>query len=63
MRDTINDCFVDIENIRPTQEQIDLIIKLLPIDIKNIAELWGQYDTEFREKVYAWLKDNILKIK
>lgn len=63
MKDTIHDCFVDIENVKPNEKQLDSIIKSLPIEIKNLAEVWGPYDTEFREKVFSWLKENISKIK
>lgn len=58
MKDTINDCYVDIFDRKPTQDEIDDIFDSLPTEIVNIAISWGSNDTEFREKVYKWLKEN-----
>ncbi|MDF2534289.1 MAG: hypothetical protein K0R18_446 [Bacillales bacterium] len=59
MKNTINDCFVDIIGEKPSQNQIDDIIDSIPLDIMNLAIQWGPNDTEFREKVFAWMKENI----
>lgn len=58
MKDTIHDCYVSIFDRRPTQDEIDDIFESLPADIINITTLWGPNDTEFRDKVHVWLKEN-----
>lgn len=39
-------------------QDVDLIAiaTMIPDSIMNIGDEWGYYDTEFRERVFAWAK-------
>lgn len=54
--DTINDCYVDVYGVKPSETVINRTYELIPNTIKSLAIKWGGYDTEFRESVYAWMK-------
>ena len=58
MNNTIHDCLYDVTGKQPSEELMKKVIKLLPSDILLLAEQWGGYDTEFREKTYRWIRDN-----
>jgi hypothetical protein len=57
MKDTINDCFVDVYNRRPFAIEIEHIQKHMPKEIKILAEQWGWNDTEVRDKIYRFIKE------
>jgi hypothetical protein len=56
LEDTINDCFVDVIGVVPSQTQIKNIAEQLPSSIKNLAAEWGWNDTEVGNKVFRWIE-------
>jgi hypothetical protein len=58
MNNTIHDCLVDVIGGTPDEELMIRVIKLLPAEILLLAQQWGPYDTEFRDKVFVWIRDN-----
>jgi uncharacterized protein (UPF0128 family) len=56
LRGQIHDCFYDYTEEVPTEYQISLVIHMLPEDIKLLAEIEGEWDTEVGDKVYRWLR-------
>jgi uncharacterized protein YneF (UPF0154 family) len=62
MKDTINDCYVDLFGKRPSEDKIVQIYEQLSSDIKLLADQWGWNDTEVGDMVYKWIKENKEKI-
>lgn len=58
MNNTIHDCLYDEMGSVPNEELMKKVIKLLPSEILLLAEQWGPYDTEFRDKVSVWIRNN-----
>lgn len=56
---TIHDNLVDILKREPIEEEVIKAIGIIPQDIMYIGLQWGYYDTEFREKSFEFLKENI----
>lgn len=52
---TIHDCYYGITNKEPCEDLINVMFKTLPNDIKKLAEQWGGFDTEVREKTHEWI--------
>lgn len=57
MNDTIHDCYVNVYGKKPSGMELMDIITRLPDDIILLAAQWGPNDTEFRERVFVWLKE------
>lgn len=45
------------------KDQLRLIFNILPSDIIGSGIKWGFYDTEVREKIYCYIRDNAEVIK
>lgn len=54
----IHDCFISIYNKEPLDTEILDIMKFIPERILLIGEQYGYYDTEFKEKIYTYIKNN-----
>lgn len=52
---TIHDCYIDIYDKEPIENEIENIFNHLPKKIINLADEWGGFDTEVREMTYEWL--------
>ena len=48
----------DPENKKFTQEELEVLFMQLPQSTQYEAFLWGMSDTEWRENVYNWYKEN-----
>lgn len=57
-KDVINDCYVEFFDVKPNDKQIELIFNHLPNDVVHLANQWGWYDTEVRDKVWCWIRSN-----
>lgn len=55
LKTTINDCYVNVYNKKPTESEIENIFNHLPKKIINLADEWGGFDTEVREMIYEWI--------
>jgi len=55
--DVINDCYVDIHNRKPTEVEIKAIEEAMPFAINILAFQWGWYDTEVRDRIYRFIKE------
>lgn len=60
---SIHDGLVNILDRKPTSEEIEHIVKVLPSDIVSIGDTWGYCDTEFREMAYIWMREKLQKYK
>ncbi len=49
--DAIHDALVDFEGKGYTVEEVTV---LLPPDIEHLADQWGWYDSEVRDKLYLF---------
>ncbi|MDP9675238.1 hypothetical protein J2W97_001221 [Paenibacillus jamilae] len=58
MHNQIHDNYYDVYGTVPNDEQIAKIVDSIPDKIKALAMNWGWYDTEVRESVYVWMKQN-----
>lgn len=59
MRDVIHDCLVDLfPRLEPTDERITAVADGLPQNVKTLAAEWGWNDTEVRDKVFVWIREN-----
>lgn len=58
MKDVINDCFVDWNGRKPTQEEIEDIIIAMPEYLMAQADEWGWQDTLVREEVSAFIGEH-----
>lgn len=47
----------------PTNEMVKALFMMLPDDIMGSAISWGFSDTEVRERVYAFIKDNSTEVR
>ncbi|MFA1509979.1 hypothetical protein ACDN41_12185 [Priestia aryabhattai] len=56
-KNTIHDSYLDIYKISLNDEQIDSIIKSLPVGIVKEAAQWGWDDTVVGDKVHLFLND------
>lgn len=54
----VHDCIVDVLKVKPDDEQVKKIIRLLPATIIGEAIKWGFRDTVVGDSVFEWLKDN-----
>ncbi|MBY3621151.1 hypothetical protein MHB77_31710 [Paenibacillus sp. FSL K6-3166] len=61
MRNQLHDCFLDIRGVKPSEEQIIIVAEEIPSFIKGLAQQWGWFDTEVREKLYLWLESKYSK--
>lgn len=57
--DSVHDVLYDIRHIDPSNETVKMVIERLPNDILEVGKRWGYFDTEFREMVYIWAKENV----
>lgn len=62
-KNTINDCYVDVHGVKPTDEHIAAIFRKIPSDIKELADKWGWYDTEVRGMVYRLIEEEAEKCR
>jgi hypothetical protein len=58
MRDTIHNCYWELYDVKPEQDEITAIAEQLDESIKLQAGHWGWDDTEIRDCVYRWIKRN-----
>lgn len=59
MEDTIHDCYVSVAGKVPSNELIEAIYNRLPDHTKQLAARWDWNDTEVRDGVYRWIRDNL----
>lgn len=59
IEDVINDCYVDLTNLKPSDQLIEQIKNEIPIEINLIGKQWGFNDTEFGDALYKWLRKYI----
>lgn len=58
MRYVIAVCYLELYFVEPTPEEILKIAKEIPEDIRRQADQWDWNDTEVRDSVYVWMKNN-----
>ncbi|MFT4448707.1 hypothetical protein ACMXZI_15520 [Bacillus subtilis] len=58
--DQIFDCYYDYYGKKLAPSSVVKIHKHLPKDIHLLAEEWGWNDTEVREKIYKWLREEMI---
>jgi hypothetical protein len=54
----IHDCYYNVYKISLKDIEVSRIYAKLPIEIKDLALVWGWNDTEVREKIMGWLSCN-----
>lgn len=60
LNDIVHDCYYDAKNSVPTEQKIGEIIAKIPKDIIIIGDQWGWNDTEFRDKLYIWINNDLV---
>lgn len=58
----IRDIFSSVTGSVPTQQQVKLVSTKLPETVEFLALQWGWNDTEVRDFIYLWIKDNLENI-
>lgn len=56
-RDLI-DAYVEAGLPEPTEQEVTVLFQRLPAPTQALAVAWGTGDTEFRDAVYVFLRDN-----
>jgi len=59
MYDQIESSYTDIFSSTPSKDVIKAIGNLLPVEIKEKAKQWDWNDTEVRDEVYRFIRDNV----
>lgn len=59
MYDQIISSYASIFNTEPSDKVVVSIGNLLPAEIKDKAKQWDWNDTEVRDEVYVWIRDNV----
>ncbi len=57
-----HDAIIDATDKHLNQEELIEVWNILPTHIKTTAIEWGMQDTEFKDEVYVWSKENIEKL-
>jgi hypothetical protein len=56
MKNTIQDCYIDITGYKPSNLEMYYILEKIPGDIASLVKEWGPTDFEVKEKIYQWLE-------
>lgn len=56
---SIHDTYIDYTGISLNVSQIEVIVELLPKEIVLKAEMWGGGDTEVRDDIFLWVRDDL----
>lgn len=57
LANVIHDSFVDIYGIKPTQGVLESTYKVMPDELKELADKWGGYDTEVQNQVLKFMEE------
>lgn len=57
METELHDCYVDAFGEIVSTEFIRELYLQVPLDIKQLAVQWGWDDSDVRDKLYVWMKE------
>lgn len=59
--EAIHDVYLDIERVSLSADNCERIADIMPKHIFQLSQMYGGYDTVFRDEVYVWIRDNNIK--